>query len=380
MQEGLTPSHGYNDTSMNDQACNHTSKTAAARRLVCWGMVAIALLLVGCKSDPGVDAVIPLPGFGDKGPAKPKGVYAVIRRADVPLDESSDEAWSIINEQIVPPVTRGAWRGNGMRIGLLKRDQLDRYSAVMPKPVAFSRQLLNRSAYPVPIVETPRLRSDLRFEMDLTQPPRPHNVENVQGGDSSTLRLMAQIETEKDGRHTLVLTPMHHVPSPLNLIPRNPLEKELDGRIYDELALRVTLDKDQIAVVGLHWPWPIGEAIEEDRPDEATQVDQLLLSRTTSPTRVNPNDPAAPPAHLQPIDGAVDKIEPNIPQPADPLDLDNELAQPRYERIAPPLATSFGSTLFTGTRIRQPVRTVLLITIEDPIANQPASNTSESIE
>ncbi|MFK7790266.1 MAG: hypothetical protein AB8C95_12335 [Phycisphaeraceae bacterium] len=368
---------------MNDQACNNSSGTTAALRVMCCGMLALTLLLVGCKSGPDPDAVIPLPGFGNEGPAKPKGVYAVIRRADVPLDESSDEAWSIINEQIVPPVTRGTWRGNGMRIGLLQRDQLDRYSAVMPKPVAFSRLMINRSVYPVPIVETPRLRGDLRFQMDLTQPPRPRNVENVQGGDSSTLRLLAKIETEADGRHTLVLTPMHHIPSPLNLIPRDPLQKELDGRIFEELSLRVTLGKDQIAVVGLHWPWPIGEAIEEDEPNEATEIDQVLLSRTTSPPLADPSDPAAPPTHLRPVSGSTDEsddVRPREPQPELPGDLNNEPTQPRYERIAPPLATSFGSTLLTGTRIRQPVRTVLLITIEDPTVDQPVGEDGESSE
>lgn len=324
----------------------------------------IAFTLVGCQSTPSQDQDIPLPGFGNEGPAKPKGVYAVIRRADVPLDESTDEAWSIVNEQVVPPVTRGIWRGNGLRIGLLQRSQLDQYSEAMPTPVALSRTLMNRSAHRVSVLETPRLRGDLRFQMDLTRPPRPRVIEALQGGDQSTLRLLAQIQTQDDGTHTLVLTPQHYIPSPLNLIPRDPLQRAMDGRVYDELSLRVTLGKDQIAVVGLHWPWPMGEALEEDDPDGSAVPDRVSLRNTTAVLAADPNDPAAPPLHLRPINDATDEDEPRDKNRDD--EIDDAPAKPRYERIAPPLATSFGSTLLTSFRIREPVRTVLLITIEQP--------------
>jgi len=340
----------------------------------------VAFALIGCESTPRQQEDIPLPSFGDQGPARPTGVYAVIRRADVPLDESTDEAWSIINEQVVPPVTRGIWRGNGMRIGRLQRDQLDAYSEAMPQPVACSRSLINRSAHPVSILTSPRLRSDLRFEMDLTRPPRPRTVQMIQGGEGSTLRLLAQIETEDDGRHTLVLTPQHHIPSPLDLIPRSPLEKEMDGRVYDELSLRVTLGEDQIAVVGLHWPWPMGEVIEEDDPSGSAQPDRVSLQTATRVGSeqfvADPSDPAAPPLHLREFDQALDADGPREPQEDDPAEpADRRPAKPKYERIAPPLATSFGSKLLTGVRIREPVRTVLLITIEEPQARPQPGDT-----
>ena len=356
------------------------SGTAAPLRVMWCAVVCALLVLTGCQSTPEPEPEIPLPGFGDEGPAKPKGVYAVIRRADVPLDESTDDAWSIVNEQVVPPVTRGTWRGNGLRVGLLKRDQLDKYSQAMPQPVGFSRTLINKSAYLVPIVETPKLRSDVRFRVDLTRPPRPRLVETVKGGEGSKLRLLARIETGEDGQHTLVLTPQHHIPSPLDLIPRDPLEKEMDGRVYEELSLRVTLGQDQIAVVGLHWPWPMGEVIEEDDPAEATEPNRVSLQTSTSILAADPSDPAAPPAHLRAndVDGPEDEDD-SDGTPAEPGSDAVESPAPRYERIAPPLPTTLGSTLLTGTRIRQPVRTVLLITIEEPEA-QPTAPTIEDTE
>ena len=348
------------------------SGTATAWHMT-WCVMACALLvLTGCQSTPTQEPEIPLPGFGNEGPAKPKGVYAVIRRADVPLDESTDDAWSIVNEQVVPPVTRGTWRGNGLRIGLLNRDQLDKYSEVMPQPVAFSRQLINKSTYYVPIVETPKLRSDLRFPVDLTRPPRPRLIESIQGGNDSKLRLLARIETGPEGQHTLVLTPQHHIPSPLDLIPRDPLEKEMDGRVYEELSLRVTLGKDQIAVVGLHWPWPMGEVIEEDERNEPSEPNRVSLQTSTPILAADPSDPAAPPAHLRPVDDDTVETDPGNGTPGEQDTDDAQPPKPRYERIAPPLKTTLGSTLLTGTRIRQPVRTVLLITIEEPEAELPA--------
>lgn len=350
----------------------HTTQKTIGSIACRYPAIGLAFLLcfamLGCQSSTQPEADIPLPGFANEGPQRPKGVYAVIRRVDVPLDKSTDDAWSIINEQVVPPVTRGVWRGNGLRIGLLPREQLDQYSDAMPQPVAFSQAMINKSTYPVPIVETPRLRGSLRFQVDLTRPPRPRLVETVKGGEQSTLRLLAKIETREDSRHTLVLTPQHYIPSPLTLIPRDPFEKEMDGRVYDELTLRVTPGKDQIAVVGLHWPWPVGEVLEEDGAEDASAAGRVSLHTSTSVPAADRDDPAAPPAHLQLLDDALDAGDgsPDQPNTAEP-----DPAKPRYERIAPPLATSLGSTLLTGTRIRQPVRTVLLITIEEPEAVQP---------
>lgn len=349
---------------------NHPNMTRLMRRcLPAIGLaIAACFALLGCRSSPPPDADIPLPTFGDAGPAKPTGVYAMIRRADVPLNEATDDAWAFINEQVVPPVTRGAWRGNGLRIGLLPRDQLDQYAEAMPQPVAFSRMQMNHSTHPVTIIETPKLRPSLRVEADLTLPPRPRKIETIKGGNNSTLRLLARIETQPDGQHTLILTPQHYIPSPLNLIPRDPFEKDMDGRVYDELSLRVRFNRDQIAVVGLHWPWPMGEALEQEVPQASSDASRVPRRTSAGLPATDPADPAAPPMHLQDFDDALDDGD----APLDPPESSNTAdPKPRYERIAPPLKTSFGSTLLTGTRIRQPVRTVLLITIQEPEAEPP---------
>lgn len=344
--------------------------------LPCLLVWVLALLSAGCASQDENEP-IPLPGFGD-GPAGPRGVYAVIRRVDVPLNEPTDAAWSLINEQVVPPLTRGAWRGNGLRVGLLRRDQLDPYAQAMPQPVAFGESVINKSDYPVPILETAQLRNNLRFEIDLTRPPRPRQVGVIQGGKRSTLRMLAQIKTDDEGRHRLVLTPHHFIPSRFDLVPRNPLEKELDGRVFEELAIELTPGEDQIIVIGLYWPWPGLELPEAPEPaevqpdDEPTEEEPEIepapeeAGNQIEPPAIEPNDPAAPPPHIT-------RGRPDT-RPGDSEDTREEQAE---AVIAPPLPTHFGSTLFTGTRIRQQVRSVLLITIENPPGESPAEPRDE---
>jgi len=347
-----------------------------------WALLVVAALSLCACAGPGRDDDVPLPEIDTGAQRVPRGVYGVIRQADLPLDEPTDDAWAIINEQVVPTMTRGAWRGIGMRLGLLQRDQREAYTEAMPRPVAFSETLINKSPHPTPIIQTPRLRNDLLFEVDLTRPPMPRNVEDVAGGENSTLRLLAHIETEADGRHTMVLTPIHHMPSPNTLIPRDPLEKELDGRVFEELTVRLTLEPDQIAVVGLYWPWPMQEVLPPTpRGDEGEDDENGDRPRF----RPDADDPAAPPSHIGLSVAVRDREDAGDEPRGDGVDnadgsADDEAETPRFERVAPPLATNFGSVLFTGTRIRQPVRKVLLITIESPPTDDAATEGETATE
>lgn len=338
--------------------------------MACALLAVATCVLSGCNGTSKPDEEIPLPTIGGNEKPKPRGVFAIIRRVDVPMDQSTDEAWAITNEQVVPALTRGAWRGNGMRLGILESDQLDAYAEAMPQPVGFGETLINQSPHPIPIIETAHLPGDLRFRIDLTRPPMPPKVETIVGGKDSTLRMLARIETEDDGRHTIVLTPQHHIPSPFGLIPRDPLEKELDGRLFNELTVRVTLEPKQVAVVGLYWPWPMREVLPDEAGADGSGRDTSSGSRPLPVPPPDSSDPAAPPRHItggeqgETTEPEEDNDETEEPETADP--------QPRQQRVAPALTTHFGSRLFTGMRIRKPVQKVLLITIEEPVVtNEP---------
>lgn len=326
----------------------------------------VVLACVGCDTTPKQDKPITPPGFGGD---VPRGVFASIYRFDLPLDASTDDAWAVVDEDAVPMLTRAAWRANGMRLGMMSRDRVDAYRLALPAQVGSNTTLINQSPHPVPIIETAQLPGDLFFEVDLTRPPMPRRVEDLVGGKQSRLRLLARIETEDDGRHTLVITPQHFIPEPYDLIPRDPLVKELDGRIFNELAVRLTIEPNQIAVVGLHWPWTL-EPVTPGESSAPRRSDPTPITPTTPAPRVNPSDPAAPPPHLrETADGAL--RQDNAPDKPARGDADAEPAEPEVRRVAPPLATSMGSTLLTGTRFRKPVQYLLLITIQAPPPNEP---------
>ena len=339
--------------------------------------VLAATTLMGCQ----------LFGYGDDGDVDTREgpvaidpttqVVVVIRRAEVPRDVPTERAWALTNERVVLPIQRGGWLGNGLRLGVLERDQVDAFGQAMPAPLASTQTVIGKSKHPVPIIETPLLSPNLQFEVDLTQPPRPIALEPVIGGKNSRLRLLAQLETKDTGEHTLVLTPQHYVPSPFDLIPRDPWLKELDGRVFEELRLRIPLKPEQIVVVGLYWPWPEALRLEAERamresiadpgsqdttPTQApTAKDQNDKTGNTEPPQPNaplppadPTDPAAPPHHLRDLPPIA--LQPGI------TDTPTKDVQ---ERIAPPLPLHLGSTLLTGQTLRGvPTQTVLLITIQ----------------
>jgi len=336
--------------------------------------------LAGCGSTPQPDPPDAPPIAVERGEAAATEVVGVIRRAEVPRSQPIDRAWALIDEQVLNPVTLGVWHGNGLRIGRMRRDQLDAFASEMPNPIARGTTTINQSSQPTPILESPALPGSLRLEVDMTRPPYPRHAERIAGGNNSTLRLLARIETLEDGGHQLVLTPHHYDPSPFDLLPRDPFEKQLDGRVFDELAVRLPIGPDQIAVVGLYWPWPeapqgaeqgqrasrqdasTGQTRPDRQPDDADNPAPPAGPQPLPPAE--PGDPAAPPPHLQ----SEDTGEP----PADPPDnptTDQPTARDQQDapqHTAPPLTTTFGSRLFATKRVRIPVQTVLLITIEKP--------------
>lgn len=350
------------------------------------------LAAVGCKSTtaagPGVtlrdlEPAIPLPQLGPD-PAsvgRPQAIHATVQRIDVPLDQPLDNAWSVVDELAFPAITRGMWHANGLRLGLLSEDAVQPFAADMPEVLELYETQLYTSDHPLAVMHTPRLRGGVRIPMELTTPPNAPRRETIQGGNEGKLQLLAQLEVEGD-KTFLILTPHHYQPDHLRLGPRDILERELDGRIYHELAIRIELRHDRLLVVGLYWPWPLQEQLVDPianadaRQQPLPEIDFTWLTQATSNLA---DDPAAPPAHLR-VEPAP---RPEIDSPEDQLndegdrDTPTEPATVRRVRVAPPLPVHFGRTLLTGTRARQPVQTLLLISLPaqqpDALTPPPAS-------
>lgn len=349
-------------------------------------VVCATLALIGCETDPSTNrpgvtlgelesAVPPLPQLGPDPdePVRPAVMHAIVQRIDVPLDEPTDDAWAYINEQAFPAITRGMWQSNGLRLGLLAESDVEPFAAAMPQVLELFETQVYTSDHPVPIMATPRLRSGSRIPVDLSAPPAPPREDMITGGGDGKLQFLAHLE-EEDGKVYLVLTPHHFLPDSNHLLPRDILERELDGRLFHELAVRVELTHDRLLVVGLYWPWPIEEQLDENDPGRAPRpsVDISWIAQTSIALD---DDPAAPPSHLRL--GVPERPESDeVPGEAGEEQVEDSATTPvRYARVAPPLPVHFGRALLTGTRARQPVQTLLLISIPAPPEPDPESGT-----
>jgi hypothetical protein len=363
-----------------------------ARLCVAAVFVGALVVVVGCASDPansrpGVTlgeldpAVPPLPQLGPdpEEPVRPAVIHAIVQRIDIPLDEPTDDAWALINEQAFPAITRGMWQSNGLRLGLLEEDDVEPFATAMPQVLELFETQVYTSDHPVPIMATPRLRTGSRIPVDLSAPPAPPREDVITGGGDGKLQFLAQLE-QTDGKVYLVLTPHHFLPDNNHLIPRDILERELDGRLFHELAVRVELRHDRLLVIGLFWPWPIEEQLDDNDPGRVPRpsVDLSWIAQTSIALD---DDPAAPPSHLRL--GVPERPESDEVPDEDAAEPDEDSATTpvRYARVAPPLPVHFGRALLTGTRARQPVQTLLLISIPapdpDPTGSEPGDTVGE---
>jgi hypothetical protein len=215
------------------------------------------------------------------------------------------------------------------------------------------------------------LRADARLFVDLTLPPRPPAEHIVLGREGGQFQLLAKMEREGD-RHFVVLTPHLYRPRINDFSQRTLLERELDGRVYSELSVRIELKPDRLIAVGLYWPWPEQEPmvpLEQD-PSDATEPTTEAVSDTrndeeivdldavlTSSEVPLDDDPAAPPSRIR-NPGAAEPAP--IPRGTEPDVAINP------DIVAPELPMHLGRVLLTGTRARKPVQTMLLISIPAP--------------
>jgi hypothetical protein len=232
-------------------------------------IVAPPLLFAGCAAQPE-PAAPPLPRLAEvRGdaeerareiiPESPDAPWAMasFQAIDLPLDQPTDDAWALVNEDAFPALTRGVWNANGLRIGVLPRQNLDAFIRALPPASGIERQQLWGSERPTPIRRAPRIRGPVGI--DLTIPPASVREEEVVGG---RLQLLARLSRGDGSTMALDLVPHHHVPR-LTLEVREAAEKELDGRIFNELALRSQLPSHMVLVVGLYRPWPQAEPMSE---------------------------------------------------------------------------------------------------------------------
>ncbi len=320
----------------------HTGKTW---RPVC-AMVALCLsvCLPGCEMPPtdssqgvtdhgtAIDAAIDVTAEDNADrPTADTPVGALIHRIDLPLEVSLEACWASVSESEVPLLRRGMWQINGLRIGVLHAELAPTFAQGLPKIHGESRAKLIGSPYPSPIRSTPRLIKPV--VVDLTDPPKSPVVLTLRGGK---LQLLAKITRDETGQAYLELTPHHYKPK-ADLVPRSPLEKQLDGQVFDELTTRLALTPDTAVVVGLYRPW-----LEPTEPEEAAKGEA--------------NGDVAEPTESKNAEASIDT-------PANAADNEAEQAEPEQ----PPIPNHLGKALMAGRRAGQDTQVIMVISLIDDL-------------
>lgn len=269
----------------------------------------LSVCLSACEMPPpgqsqGVLDIDPAKDTQVEGEADPTDadapVGALIHRIDLPLEASLEPCWAAANESAVPMLKRGMWQINGLRIGVLDAENAPLFAEGLPQILGQSRAKLIGSPHPSPIRSTPRLIQPVA--VDLTDPPKSPKVLRIKGGK---LQLLAKITRDDTGQPYLELTPHHYKPR-ADLIPRNPLEKQLDGHVFTELTARLPLTRNTAVIVGLYRPWlePVDlRATQDPSETEAPEAESETLDKdqtdepeqdADSPEDASPEQPEIP--------------------------------------------------------------------------------------
>lgn len=320
------------------------------------GSACAALLLAACSSSPPpaeLPSLATIPSDAEAAARRiippttsPAQGVASFQSIDLSLHESPDAAWALVDETAIPALTRGVWNANGLRIGLLPRAKVDAFVRRLPPAQGISRAQLLGSELPSPILQTPRLTG--YATIDLTIPPMAVNEIEITGG---RLQLLGRLTRDRHGTLVLDLLPHHHVPK-VTLQPRSPLEKQLDGHIFDQLTLRVEIPPTQMLVVGLYRPWPTSTDAPPS-PETPVQGEPLAPQAAEGPMPASPapSDEAPAESGLR-ADESGRVLIPESPESVAPA-----AGQP------PALPNHLGRAFFTTTRLRRELQTIMLVTI-----------------
>lgn len=232
------------------------------------------------------------------------------------------------------------WIDNGFGFGQIERSRLALFLANMPKSHG-----TNRVRHSSPINDTPAVlieRISGRQRIDFVDPDgKPAPIALTRGKMQMLVRLVANepAEAGADADNTdpgvrLVMVP-HHFKPKMTLLPRSPLEKVYDGRVFTELKLNEPAPADVAWVIWADLPEP--PAPEPDVVARPEGLEQLL-----EPIDVDPD--------AAPLD----------PEPEDrPAQRERDIFAP-----AEPESVSLAEAMLTGRRGRHNAQMILVIHVD----------------
>ncbi|MEM8738594.1 MAG: hypothetical protein AAGG38_08975 [Planctomycetota bacterium] len=266
-------------------------------------------LLAGCVSPDPVDEDAGYrierrstpPEVAQAQAAERVAVRWVMRRSLVPLSRPLEQAWALADEGVLPPVSQAVWNANGLRVGVLSASSARAFGAALGETAESVDGQLVVADWPELLRRSPPLGAE--FVADLTVPPGEERRVPLTGG---RLQLLVESRALGNGTAELTLIPQHARPR-ASIVPRTAREKLLDGRVFDELAVTLTVSERQGVLVGLFLPLeerppePDPDNPPEDTPQGSSQnAPQALNVQETPggsdrPASAEPSEPAEKP-------------------------------------------------------------------------------------
>lgn len=265
-------------------------------------LAALALALAastGCGSAPpaqptGRINVLPVRPSVWTDPGDPVSRHAtkcLVRTVFLPLNRPTEVAWATLDETALPELSRAVWNANGLRLGILDAADAGDFGTALGPPDRFSDQSLIAIDLPTELRESPRLQAT--FTADLTRPPGPQHLETFTGYKA---RMLIAASPSARGA-TVTLTPQHFVPK-ASLLARGPLQKLLDGRVFEELAASVEIRPGQALVLGYALPVALRPPLPVEPDDEDAEGKPDAPAAPDTPTPDLNIDPQALPLDL----------------------------------------------------------------------------------
>lgn len=189
------------------------------------------------------------------------------KRLLVPLNAPTDTAWAMTDETVLSTLMRGLWHANGLRLGVIPASDVRAFMESLPPILDIENIQIISTDDPAPLLAAPPLRRPV--VVDLTVPPRSVREERIEGG---RVQMLVRSMRDRRGQLYIELIPHHYKPE-VSLLPRSPLEKMLDGRVFQELSVQLPVMPGQVIVLGLYRPWPASASQPQHQRPPASEAE-----------------------------------------------------------------------------------------------------------
>ena len=257
-------------------------------------LLAATCLLPRCTPGPSAEPELPDIGkFRSRIPPEPPtdanetGPTVRLRVTELllPLQPPTGAAWALARQRGVEPPMAPLWSQNGLNACIVHRDVLEDFFAAIPEPKRIGQRRMLASRRPIALSPSARDRVRQSRRVTLTMPDGTVRKLTLRKGNC---RLLVQAQPQPDGALLVHLTPQHFRPR-TTIRPRSRLEKQLDGRVFDEFRLQARLAPDHVLLVGLVQATP-------PVPVDPPAVDAAPTSAPASAPADQPADESEPPA------------------------------------------------------------------------------------